>query len=155
MTKTDRYGGRLTLLMLDLDHFKDFNDQHGHEAGNELLRKVGATLRAVVREADIAARYGGEEFAVLIRGDEAQGFELAERLRRAVEGLSLSLSGGREASATVSVGLASYPGAAGDEAELIERADAALYASKHRGRNRVTIATLVSREADEAVALSA
>jgi diguanylate cyclase (GGDEF)-like protein len=155
VTKTDRYGGRLTLLMLDLDHFKDFNDRFGHEAGNELLRKVGATLRAVVREADVAARYGGEEFAVLIRGDEAQGFELAERLRRAVEDLSLTLSGGREASATVSVGLASYPGAAADESELIERADAALYASKHRGRNRVTIATLASREADEAVSLSA
>jgi diguanylate cyclase (GGDEF)-like protein len=155
VTKTDRYGGRLTLLMLDLDHFKDFNDRYGHEAGNELLRKVGATLRAVVREADVAARYGGEEFAVLIRGDEAQGFELAERLRRAVEDLSLTLSGGREASATVSVGLASYPGAAVDESELIERADAALYASKHRGRNRVTIATLASRESDEAVSLSA
>jgi GGDEF domain-containing protein len=72
-----------------------------------------------------------------------------------VEDLSLTLSGGREASATVSVGLASYPGAAEDEPGLIERADAALYASKHRGRNRVTIATLVSREAEAAVTLSA
>ncbi len=153
ITKTDRYGGDLTLLMLDLDHFKSFNDVHGHEAGNELLRRVGATLRGVVREADVAARYGGEEFTVLIRGDEAQGFELAERLRRAVESLAIVVRQGREASTTVSVGVASYPGAATDETELIERADAALYASKHRGRNRVTIATVAAR--DDAVSLSA
>ncbi len=71
VTKIDRYGGELSLIMLDLDHFKQFNDKHGHEAGNELLRRVGATLRATVRDADMAARYGGEEFAVLIRGDES------------------------------------------------------------------------------------
>jgi diguanylate cyclase (GGDEF)-like protein len=153
VTKTDRYGGTLTLLMLDLDHFKEFNDVHGHEAGNELLRKVGGTLRAVVREADVAARYGGEEFAVLIRGDETQGFELAERLRRAVADLSIAVRDGREAGTTVSVGVASYPGAAADQAELIDRSDAALYASKHRGRDRVTIATIATR--DEAVTLSA
>jgi diguanylate cyclase (GGDEF)-like protein len=154
VTKTDRYGGQLTLLMLDLDHFKEFNDVHGHEAGNDLLRKVGAALRSLVREADVAARYGGEEFAVLIRGDESQGFELAERLRTSVEDLSVTVRGGRRAYATVSVGVASYPGAASTEKELIERADAALYASKHRGRNRVTIATLISRDG-EAAALSA
>ena len=154
VTKTDRYGGQLTLLMLDLDHFKEFNDVHGHEAGNDLLRRVGAALRGLVREADVAARYGGEEFAVLIRGDESQGFELAERLRTSVEDLSVTVRGGRCAYATVSVGVASYPGAASTEKELIERADAALYASKHRGRNRVTIATLISRES-EAAALSA
>ena len=154
VTKTDRYGGQLTLLMLDLDHFKEFNDVHGHEAGNDLLRRVGAALRGLVREADVAARYGGEEFAVLIRGDESQGFELAERLRTSVEDLSVTVRGGRRAYATVSVGVASYPGAASTEKELIERADAALYASKHRGRNRVTIATLISRES-EAAALSA
>ncbi len=153
VTKVDRYGGQLTLLMLDLDHFKEFNDRHGHEAGNELLRKVGATLRGLVREADVAARYGGEEFAVLINGDEAQGYELAERLRRAVENLAVTPRGARPVRVTVSVGVASYPGAASDEATLIERADAALYASKRRGRNRVTIATAVIPE--HAAALSA
>ena len=153
VTKTDRYGGQLTLLMLDLDHFKEFNDRHGHEAGNELLRRVGATLRTLVREADVAARYGGEEFAVLIRGDETQGYELAERLRRAVETLPVTPRDARHACVTVSVGVASYPGAALDEAALIERADAALYASKRRGRNRVTIATAIAPE--QAAALSA
>lgn len=153
VTKIDRYGGDLTLLMLDLDHFKEFNDVHGHEAGNELLRRVGATLRGVVREADVAARYGGEEFAVLIRGDASQGCELGERLRRAVEEVTVVVRNGRTTGATVSVGVASYPGVAADEGQLIERADAALYASKRRGRNRVTIATLVAPQ--DAVELSA
>ena len=66
--------------MLDIDHFKDFNDRHGHEAGNELLRRWGRPCGASVREADVAARYGGEEFAVLLRGDVSHGRELAERL---------------------------------------------------------------------------
>jgi diguanylate cyclase (GGDEF)-like protein len=152
----DRYGGRLTLLMLDLDHFKRFNDHYGHEAGNELLCSVGAVLRASVRDADVAARYGGEEFAVLIRGDESQGHELAQRLRRAVEGTTIGLHGGKEAGTTVSVGVASYPGGAGDEAALIERADDALYASKARGRNRVTVSTVAhGSERRPAAALSA
>ena len=98
VTKVDRYGGELTLIMLDLDHFKQFNDRYGHESGNDLLRRVGATLRAMVRDADMAARYGGEEFAVLIRGDESHGYELAERVRRAVEALSVELRGGRRPS---------------------------------------------------------
>jgi diguanylate cyclase (GGDEF)-like protein len=140
VTKIDRYGGQVTLVMLDLDHFKQFNDRHGHEAGNELLRRVGATIRAQVREADMPARYGVEEFAVLIRGDEHQGHELAERLRRALETLSVEVRGGGQAYATLSAGVASLPGAAADEAELVELADRALYESKRRGRDRVTIA---------------
>jgi diguanylate cyclase (GGDEF)-like protein len=138
VTKVDRYGGRLCLLMLDLDHFKQFNDRHGHEAGNELLRRLGATLGMMVREADMAARYGGEEFAVLIQGDEGDGYELAERLRRAVEATDIEVRG-EKMCATISAGVASYPEGAEDETQLIERADAALYESKRRGRNRVTI----------------
>ena len=68
LTKADRYGGELTLIMFDLDHFKRFNDRYGHEAGNELLRRVAPPSRPS-READMAARYGGEEFALLINGD--------------------------------------------------------------------------------------
>ena len=110
ITKIDRYGGELTLIMLDLDHFKQFNDRHGHEAGNGVLRRVGATLRSAVRDADIAARYGGEEFAVLIRGDETHGYELAERLRRAIETIAIEVRGGeRGVSRTVSAGVATYP----------------------------------------------
>jgi diguanylate cyclase (GGDEF)-like protein len=155
VTKTDRYGGSLTLLMLDLDHFKEFNDLNGHEAGNELLRRVGSTLREVVREADVAARYGGEEFAVLIRGDESHGYELAERLRRAVETVTIDVRGGEQVSTTISAGIAPYPAGAADEAELIESADAALYESKRRGRNRVTIFTGVAGERELPASLSA
>ena len=139
VNKVDRYGGEVTLIMFDLDHFKQFNDRHGHETGNELLRRVGATFRAMVRDADMAARYGGEEFAVLIRGDANHGYELAERLRRAVETSMVALRGGAEVSATVSAGVASYPAGAKDETQLIEHADGALYEAKRRGRNRVTV----------------
>jgi diguanylate cyclase (GGDEF)-like protein len=155
VTKVDRYGGELSLLMLDLDHFKQFNDRHGHEAGNDLLRRLGATIGGLVREADVAARYGGEEFAVLIRGDESHGYELAERLRRAVERVAVEVRGGERAAVTVSAGVATYPAGAADETELIEAADAALYESKRRGRNRVTIFTGVSGEQELPASLSA
>ena len=155
VTKVDRYGGELALLMLDLDHFKQFNDRHGHEAGNELLRRLGGAVGSLVRDADVAARYGGEEFAVLIRGDESQGYELAERLRRAVETVTVDVRGGEKVCATISVGIATYPAGAADEAELIESADAALYESKRRGRNRVTIFTGVAGERELPASLSA
>jgi len=139
VTKAERYGGELTLIMFDLDHFKRFNDHHGHEAGNELLRRVGATLQAIVREADMAARYGGEEFALLISGDAADGLELGERVRRAIEATALELRGGEVAYVTASAGLATYRLGSPDETLLIEQADAALYESKRAGRNRVTV----------------
>jgi diguanylate cyclase (GGDEF)-like protein len=155
VTKVDRYGGELSLLMLDLDHFKQFNDRHGHEAGNDLLRRLGATIGSLVRDADVAARYGGEEFAVLIRGDESHGYELAERLRRAVESVTVEVRRGEPVSVTVSAGIATYPAGAADEAELVESADAALYESKRRGRNRATIFAGVSRESELPASLSA
>jgi diguanylate cyclase (GGDEF)-like protein len=154
VTKVERYGGELCLLMLDLDHFKQFNDRHGHEAGNELLRTLGGSIRALVRTADLAARYGGEEFAVLIRGDESHGYELAERLRRAVETTTIDVRG-EPVGATLSAGIATYPAGAADEAELIESADAALYESKRRGRNRITIFTGVAGEKELPASLSA
>lgn len=155
VTKVDRYGGELTLLMLDIDHFKQFNDRHGHEAGNELLRRLGTTIDVLVRDADVAARYGGEEFTVLIRGDESHGYELAERLRRAVETVTVTVRGGEPVSTTISAGIATYPAGAADEAQLVEAADAALYESKRRGRNRVTIFTGVSGQRELPASLSA
>jgi diguanylate cyclase (GGDEF)-like protein len=139
ITKADRYGGPLTLIMFDLDHFKLFNDRHGHEAGNDLLRRVGATLQSVVREADMAARYGGEEFALLIRGDARDGHELAERVRRAIETTGFDLHNGDVVYVTTSAGVAGYRPGSHDETLLIEHADRALYESKRKGRNRVTI----------------
>ncbi len=153
--KADRYGGLLTLVMLDLDHFKRFNDRHGHEAGNELLRLVGATLQGVVREADMAARYGGEEFALLIRGDAHDGAELAERVRRAIETTALELRGGETAWVTASAGVATYVAGSSDETVLVEHADRALYESKRAGRNRVTVHPDAAESGDLAATLSA
>jgi diguanylate cyclase (GGDEF)-like protein len=141
VTKADRYGRELTLIMLDLDHFKRFNDRHGHETGNDLLKRVGATLQAVVREADMAARYGGEEFALLISGDAHDGIELAERVRHAIESTALELRGGEVAYVTASAGVATYPLGSSSESLLVEHADRALYESKRAGRNRVTVDT--------------
>ena len=155
VTRIDRYGGELTLIMLDLDHFKQFNDRHGHEPGNDVLRRVGATLRGAVRDADMAARYGGEEFAVLIRGDETHGYELAERLRRAIATTAVEGRDGSEVFCTISAGVAGYPVGAAAENELVERADDALCESKRRGRNRVTISTGVSAQNALAASLSA
>ena len=155
VTKVDRYGGELTLIMLDLDHFKQFNDRHGHETGNDVLRRVGQMLRSAVRDADMAARYGGEEFAVLIRGDEMHGYELAERLRHAVETAAVEVREGGEVFCAISAGVATYPEGAADETELVERADDALYESKRRGRNRVTIYAGVAEKVAFPAGLSA
>jgi diguanylate cyclase (GGDEF)-like protein len=140
-SRVRRYGGSLTLIMLDLDHFKRFNDRYGHEAGNALLRRFGEALHGLVRDVDIAARYGGEEFAVLLRGDELDGLRLAERIRAAVMTMAVKVDG-EDAYVTVSAGVACYPDAAADHEELVEHADAALYASKQAGRNLVTGFTL-------------
>ncbi len=146
VTNVDRYGGEISLIMLDLDHFKQFNDQYGHEAGNDLLGKVGTALDVHLRDADIAARYGGEEFAVLIRGDEVHGLSWPQRLRRAVEDIAVTVRGVSQiASATISAGIATYP-TGGRRGRAHGAADDALYESKRRGRNRVTIFTGVTGE---------
>jgi diguanylate cyclase (GGDEF)-like protein len=155
ITKVERYGGDLALIMLDLDHFKSLNDQYGHEIGNEVLRRVGGTIRSLARDADIAARYGGEEFAVLLRGDDSHGYELAERLRRAVQSIEVPVRGRGQASVTISAGVTALRAGVDDETALIERADAALYESKHRGRDRVTIAAQAEQEYDLPASLSA
>jgi diguanylate cyclase (GGDEF)-like protein len=135
-----RYGGSLALVMLDVDHFKRFNDRHGHAAGNALLAELGAALRRLLRGADLAARYGGEEFAVLIRGEELDGLRLAERIRTAVLTLRVPVADG-EAWTSVSAGVAACPPGT-TAADLVAAADAALYASKQGGRNCVTGHTL-------------
>ena len=129
-----RDGSPLSVLMLDVDRFKDYNDAQGHPAGDEVLRAVADLLAGNVRVQDLVARYGGEEFVVLLPGaDEADARAAGERLRSAVE-----LHGWPRAPLTISVGAATSSGARRDAADLVGRADAALYASKRLGRNRVT-----------------
>ena len=128
----------LALLLLDLDHFKQVNDQRGHAVGDQVLASVGATLRGVLRVRDFAGRNGGEEFAVMLPETEtAAALEIAERIRAAIAEISLP---GTEVSVTVSIGVAGFPGHANTLERLERLADAALYVAKRQGRNRVELA---------------
>jgi diguanylate cyclase (GGDEF)-like protein len=135
ISRAERTEGRLSVVLLDLDHFKTLNDTHGHLVGDNVLRSVAATLREFGREYDTVARYGGEEFAVVLPGcSAAVARHVAERLRAAVE------SAETEVPVTVSCGVATYPADGTDAKALIQAADVGLYASKRAGRNRVTAA---------------
>jgi diguanylate cyclase (GGDEF)-like protein len=132
-----RSGGSLALLLLDIDHFKQINDTCGHPAGDAVLRKLATILRRTVRSVDVPARYGGEEFAAILVDVDPQGARrTAERIRSKVEGAAFRVDG-REIPVTLSVGVASAPRDARRKADLIERADRALYHAKESGRNRV------------------
>ncbi|MCW2974062.1 MAG: sensor diguanylate cyclase, partial [Thermoleophilia bacterium] len=124
--------------VLDLDHFKKFNDTHGHQAGNLLLRALADCVRVEKRDSDFAARFGGEEFVVLVPGDAPEAVRLAERLRVAVSRLELPQLG-ESGRVTVSIGVASFPEQATNASELFERADQALYVAKGTGRNRTIV----------------
>lgn len=129
----------LSVLMLDLDHFKQINDNHGHSAGDEALQAVAATLKDQLRNVDMVFRYGGEEFLVLLSGTcrEAAGI-VGERLRHAVLELQC-LAQGRPIELSISLGCASLlPGESAES--LLRRADSALYIAKRDGRNRLTMA---------------
>ncbi|HEX6372553.1 MAG TPA: GGDEF domain-containing protein [Longimicrobium sp.] len=133
-----RYGGSFTLGVLDCDHFKDYNDQHGHPAGDDALRELGMLLREQLRASDSVARLGGEEFAVLMVGaDPAMAGMVAERLRARIAGHVFGATGD---TLTVSIGLASAPEDAKTPDLLFCLADRALYAAKAQGRNRVALA---------------
>jgi diguanylate cyclase (GGDEF)-like protein len=134
----------VSLLLLDLDHFKQVNDQRGHAAGDQVLASVGATLRSVLRARDFAGRNGGEEFAVLLPDTEvAAAIEIAERIRAAIAEITLP---GTDVPVTASIGVASFPGHASTLERLERLADAALYVAKRQGRNRVELAEPSSAE---------
>jgi len=123
-----------SLVILDVDHFKKFNDTHGHQAGDEVLRQVAKALEHATRDMDIPCRYGGEEFGVVLPGTCARDAKgLAERIRKGIEDLRIKFEG-KTLSVTASVGLAEIT-AADDAGRLLKRADDALYTSKDAGRN--------------------
>lgn len=134
-----RYGKRLSLLMVDVDDFKRFNDTYGHIAGDAALSELGQVMQSVVREVDTVARYGGEEFSVVLPETDAAGaFVAAEKIREAVANHAFcDASMNRCVAMTVSLGLATFPTHAWDKESLLREADDALYNAKHGGKNRV------------------
>jgi diguanylate cyclase (GGDEF)-like protein len=139
VARARRHREPLAVLMLDVDHFKRVNDDHGHEAGDDVLRAVAEALTRGVRDEDVVCRYGGEEFAVLLPGIPPDAARMrAEALLEAVRALRVSHRGQRLAPVTASIGVALYSPARGEDGpELVRRADAALYAAKRAGRDRV------------------
>jgi diguanylate cyclase (GGDEF)-like protein/PAS domain S-box-containing protein len=130
----------LSLIMLDIDHFKNVNDTYGHQAGDDVIRAVAKVMLDNSRVTDFSGRYGGEEFSlVLIDADEQSSYQLAERLRKKIEQTSVSVASG-EVFVTVSLGVAGWRPSMKEYSQWIEVADQALYASKRNGRNRTTVA---------------
>jgi diguanylate cyclase (GGDEF)-like protein len=143
ITRACRHKLPLSLLMMDVDHFKSFNDTYGHHAGDLALVHLVEQTRKVLRAQDVMGRLGGEEFAVLLPHTGHVGAQvLAEKLRTAISSSSLRV-GAAELAVTVSVGMAQHRSGAEDLTELLERADQALYAAKSKGRNQVVLAEAV------------
>jgi diguanylate cyclase (GGDEF)-like protein/putative nucleotidyltransferase with HDIG domain len=145
--------GTVSALMLDLDHFKDFNDAFGHAAGDEALREIAGILRSCLRPRDFAARYAGEEFVVLLPATTPDdGMTAANRILEAVAGLAGNTETSLPSPVTVSIGVAAFPEHGGDRDQLLQAADLAMYVAKHLGRNRACSAgNLDSRQSMKAI----
>lgn len=142
LARCQRYGTPLSMVLIDLDHFKNINDTFGHAAGDTVLRNVGALLAASVRAVDIVGRYGGEEMCILLPQTGLQGaLTFAENIRGKLSAL-LHEIGQTSIAVTASLGVASTENGIADESDLFNKTDSALYAAKHGGRNCVRSAPL-------------
>ena len=140
LARATRFGTQLSLLMIDIDYFKKLNDNAGHRAGDEVLRYVSGVFKRTIRKVDTLARYGGEEFVILLpQVTRQESLDVAEKLRRAIEEAPIEYAkvqpGGK---VTISIGVSHLPNDAVEMAHLVDCADAALYASKRSGRNKVS-----------------
>src|ERR1043165_3235757 len=139
VSRVERFSHPFSLLMIDIDSFKNLNDTFGHDAGDDAIRRIGRVLREGTRGIDLAARIGGEEFAgLLVETGKEAGLEVAERLRAAIKTLELPVAG----HITASFGVAECPGDAQTAAEILKAADVALYEAKRNGRDRVVAMAL-------------
>ena len=139
--RAKRNDARLAVLMIDIDHFKRFNDGFGHDGGDAVLRALGAFLKNNGRGSDIACRYGGEEFALILSPSTAEGArQRAEKIREGASLLKVSHASQELGAITLSLGVAIFPDDASDPAAIVKAADVALYEAKRQGRNRVVMA---------------
>jgi diguanylate cyclase (GGDEF)-like protein len=136
-----RYKRPLSMMMIDIDDFKSYNDTYGHLVGDVLLKQIASLIKKMTRGCDYVARYGGEEFTVVLPETIRQeALVVAERIRSAIAGASFDISGGKSITGiTITIGLASFPDDGQDKLELIERADQALYRGKAQGKNRTCV----------------
>lgn len=140
LSRTVRYGSPLSVLMLDLDHFKEVNDTYGHKIGDLALQQSSETCRGMLREADIMGRLGGEEFAILLPlADGTQALDIAERLRQAIADQAVATECGSPLRITVSIGVAQLAATDANIDFLLSHADHALYEAKRTGRNKVCL----------------
>jgi len=139
MARAHREFTPLSIVMIDLDHFKEINDTHGHSAGDEILRRITACLIASIRQNDFVCRFGGEEFIIVMPGMKAQqAYERMEICRKEIES-TITLYNNKKISITISGGISSYEPHHTTQDELIKMADEALYYSKINGRNQIKV----------------
>ncbi|MGD9973730.1 MAG: diguanylate cyclase [Desulfatirhabdiaceae bacterium] len=145
IARAGRSGTPVGIIMIDIDHFKRFNDTHGHDAGDTVLQSVGKFISGHVREGDIACRYGGEEFTLIMPGATLESAHArAEELRKGVQSLQITHAGKPLESITLSLGVATFPHFGETGETVIQAADAALYQAKRNGRNRTEKASINS-----------
>jgi diguanylate cyclase (GGDEF)-like protein len=136
--RVNRYKDNLSLLMVDLDHFKSVNDSYGHPAGDRVLQKVAQAMDSQLRASDTLYRYGGEEFVILLpETDRTGALTVAESIRRKVADTAIVIDGQHTITITVSIGVACFPQDTENQEDLLKKADQAVYAAKNSGRNRV------------------
>ncbi len=137
-SRARRYSRSLSVIMIDIDHFKSINDQYGHAAGDEVLRQLGRQCYSRLRDSDFLGRIGGEEFVLLLPDTpQDSAYHVAERMREQISNTVISLESGRPLSITASFGVAAMNKDDTDFKEILQRADFAMYAAKHAGRNQV------------------
>jgi diguanylate cyclase (GGDEF)-like protein len=143
VARAQRNGLPLTVAMVDVDHFKSFNDAHGHAAGDLVLQAIAAALLRSFRKTDIVSRYGGEEFVILMpETDLGAATRKLEEVRRSIESALIQTSGGKTVNVTISGGLAGFPNDGVSEERLLAVADARLFQAKGEGRNRIVETSL-------------
>ncbi|MBI5038684.1 MAG: diguanylate cyclase [Nitrospirae bacterium] len=135
-----RYGSTLSLLMIDIDNFKKFNDTYGHQAGDTVLKAIGTIILQEIRKSDFAARYGGEEISIILpETASAEAFPFSDRLREIIHNLPITILEKEVVYISVSIGIASFPEDAANRRDLIDAADKALYFAKDKGRNKTIV----------------